>query len=170
MSMSEAFSILFHFNKTLLHKTLDWSSLVSSPDAKSSSEIMNLTPFTVSYHQSWPWKKKTWKGCEFNFCYNLASQKSRLQYYQPTTLINIFRGATENSWSQPHHPSLCISCSYHRSLWWKSFSLPEPAFHGHFFPGDPKFKNSCHCMPLTTRIQSSGNARNITAFKSNQVK
>ena len=68
----------FTLIKTLLHKALEWSSLVPGPDAKSSSEIMNLTPFTVSYHQSWSWKKKTWKGCEFNFCYNLASQKSIL--------------------------------------------------------------------------------------------
>ena len=45
------FSVLFHFNKTLLHKALEWSSLVPGPEAKSYSlETMNLTPFTINYH------------------------------------------------------------------------------------------------------------------------
>ena len=39
-----------HFHKTLLHKALEWSSLVPNPKAKSSSsEITNLIPFTVNY-------------------------------------------------------------------------------------------------------------------------
>ena len=38
-----------YFNKTLLYKTLEWSSLVPSPEVKS-SEITNSTPFTISDH------------------------------------------------------------------------------------------------------------------------
>ena len=46
----EAFSVPFHCNKTLLYKTLEWLSLISGPKAKSSSsEITNLTSFTISY-------------------------------------------------------------------------------------------------------------------------
>ena len=56
MSMSEAFSFLFYtLIKLCYTKALEWSSLVQSlifgPKAKSSSsEIMNLTSFTISYH------------------------------------------------------------------------------------------------------------------------
>ena len=39
-----------YFNKTLLYKTLEWSSLVPGPEVKSSSEIRNPTLFTVSCH------------------------------------------------------------------------------------------------------------------------
>ena len=46
--MSEAFSVLFHFNKTLLHKN-SWV-INPGPKAKSSSKITNLNPFIVSYH------------------------------------------------------------------------------------------------------------------------
>ena len=47
----EAFSVRFHCNKTLLYKTLEWLSLMSGPKAKSSSsEITNLTSFTISYN------------------------------------------------------------------------------------------------------------------------
>ena len=35
-------------------KALEWSSLVSSPKAKSSLEIRNPTPFTISYHSPTP--------------------------------------------------------------------------------------------------------------------
>ena len=35
--------------KLLPHKSSEWSSLVPSPEAKSSSEISNLTSFTISY-------------------------------------------------------------------------------------------------------------------------
>ena len=46
MSLSEAFSVLFHFNK-ILPKS---SNLVPGPDVKSSSsEITNPTSFTISY-------------------------------------------------------------------------------------------------------------------------
>ena len=46
MSMSEAFFVLF------IKVALEWSSLVPDPEAKSSSEIRNLTSFTISYHIS----------------------------------------------------------------------------------------------------------------------
>ena len=38
---------LFHFNITLLHKS-SWSSLVPSPEAKSTLEIMNPISFTIT--------------------------------------------------------------------------------------------------------------------------
>ena len=41
---------LFHFNKTLLHKSSWVIKLVPGPEAKSSSEITNPTSFTISYH------------------------------------------------------------------------------------------------------------------------
>ena len=41
-----------YFNKTLLHKALEWSRLVPNLKAKSSSEITNLILFTVSYQLS----------------------------------------------------------------------------------------------------------------------
>ena len=56
MSMSEAFSFLFYtLIKLCYTKALEWSSLAQSlifgPKAKSSSsEIMNLTSFTISHH------------------------------------------------------------------------------------------------------------------------
>ena len=40
----------FTLIKLCYTKALESSSLVPGPKAKSSSEIMNLTPFTVSYH------------------------------------------------------------------------------------------------------------------------
>ena len=50
MSVSEALSVLFHFNKLCHTKALVWSSLVPGPEAKSSWEIVDLTRFTISYH------------------------------------------------------------------------------------------------------------------------
>ena len=51
MSMSEAFSVPFYtLIKLCYTKALEWSSLVPGPEVKSSSEIMNPTPFTESYH------------------------------------------------------------------------------------------------------------------------
>ena len=47
-SMSEAFWPFSYFNKTLLYKS-SWVSK-PGPEAKSSSEIMNPTSFTISYH------------------------------------------------------------------------------------------------------------------------
>ena len=51
-SMSEASSVPFHTVIKLCYtRALEWSSLVPGPEVKSSSsEITNLTPFTVSYH------------------------------------------------------------------------------------------------------------------------
>ena len=48
MSMSEVFSVTLI--KLCYTKALEWSSLVPVPEAKSSSETMNPTPFTISYH------------------------------------------------------------------------------------------------------------------------
>ena len=49
--MSEAFSVPFYtLIKLCYTKALEWSSLVPGPKAKSSSEIMNLTLFTISHH------------------------------------------------------------------------------------------------------------------------
>ena len=45
MSMTEAFSLLY-FNKTLLHKSSEWSSLVSGPRWKSKRPRIS-TPFTA---------------------------------------------------------------------------------------------------------------------------
>ena len=43
---------IFTCNKTLLHKSSEWLSLISGAEAKFSSlEITNLTPFTVSYQK-----------------------------------------------------------------------------------------------------------------------
>ena len=39
----------FHFNKTLLYKSSEWSSLVPGSKVKSSSEITNMTSFTINY-------------------------------------------------------------------------------------------------------------------------
>ena len=51
MSMSESFSVAFHTVIKLSYtKGLEWPSPVPGPEAKSSSEITNLTPFTISYH------------------------------------------------------------------------------------------------------------------------
>ena len=51
MSMSEAFSAPFlTLIKLCYTKALEWSRLVPGPKVKSTSlEIMNLTPFNVSY-------------------------------------------------------------------------------------------------------------------------
>ena len=51
-SMSEDFSVPFHsLIKLCYTKTLEWSSLVPGPKAKSSTlEITNSIPFTISYH------------------------------------------------------------------------------------------------------------------------
>ena len=43
MSVSEAFSATFTVIKLPPHKSPEWSSLLSGPEAKSSSEISNLT-------------------------------------------------------------------------------------------------------------------------------
>ena len=52
MSMSEAFSVPFYtLIKLCYTKALDWSSLVPGPEVKSSSEITNLTQFTISYQE-----------------------------------------------------------------------------------------------------------------------
>jgi len=52
MPMSEALSVRFHtLIKLCYTKALEWVSLVPGPKAKSSSEIKNLTPFTISYYQ-----------------------------------------------------------------------------------------------------------------------
>ena len=49
--MSETVSDSFHtLIKLCYTKALEWSSQVPGPEAKSSSEITNLTLFTVSYH------------------------------------------------------------------------------------------------------------------------
>ena len=49
MSMSEAFSDSFYaLIKLCYTKALEWSSLVPGPEVKSSLEIRNPTPFTVS--------------------------------------------------------------------------------------------------------------------------
>ena len=52
MSMSEYFSVPFYILIKLCYtKALECSSLVPGPEVKSSSsEITNLTPFTISYH------------------------------------------------------------------------------------------------------------------------
>ena len=50
MSMSEVSLSLFTVMKLQPHNSPEWSSLVSGPEAKSSSEIMNPILFTVSYH------------------------------------------------------------------------------------------------------------------------
>ena len=50
MSVRSFLCLFLYFNKTLLRKTLEWSSLVPGPEAKSSLEITNPTLFTVSYH------------------------------------------------------------------------------------------------------------------------
>ena len=47
MFMSEAFSVPFNFNKTLLYKS-SWV-IKTGPKVKS-LEITSLTPFTVNYH------------------------------------------------------------------------------------------------------------------------
>ena len=61
MSMSEDFSVSFLIWISLCYtKPLEWSSLVPGPEAKSSSEIMNLTSFTTSYH--WKRLKEEEKG------------------------------------------------------------------------------------------------------------
>ena len=53
MSLSEALSVPFYtLIKLCYTKALEWSSLVPGPRAKSfSSEIMNLTPFTINYQR-----------------------------------------------------------------------------------------------------------------------
>ena len=52
--MSEAFFVPFQCIKLGYTKALEWSSLVPGPKAKSSSsEITNLTSFTVSYQREW---------------------------------------------------------------------------------------------------------------------
>ena len=57
MSMSEAFSVPFYtLIKLCYTKALEWSSLVPGPKAKSSSEITNLTSFTVSYQGQIRWQ------------------------------------------------------------------------------------------------------------------
>ena len=50
---------LFHLKKFCYTKALEWSSLVPGPKAKS-SEIMNLTSFTISYQwlAEWKWRKR----------------------------------------------------------------------------------------------------------------
>ena len=57
MSISEAFSVPFYtLIKLCYTKVFDWSSLIPGPEAKSSSEIINLTSFTISYLSlSWGW-------------------------------------------------------------------------------------------------------------------
>ena len=51
MSMSEAFSVPFYtLIKLCYTKALEWLRLVPGPEVKSSSEITNRTPFTISYH------------------------------------------------------------------------------------------------------------------------
>ena len=61
MSMSEDFFVSFLTWISLCYtKPLEWSSLVPGPEAKSSSEIMNLTSFTTSYH--WKRLKEEEKG------------------------------------------------------------------------------------------------------------
>ena len=50
MSVSEAFSVPFFTSVKLCYtKALEWSSLVPNPEAKSSLEVTNSTPFTISY-------------------------------------------------------------------------------------------------------------------------
>ena len=50
MSVSEVVSVSFHtLIKLCYTKALEWSRLVPDPEAKSSSDIKNPTPFTVSY-------------------------------------------------------------------------------------------------------------------------
>ena len=50
MSMSGAFSVPFHtLIKLCYTKALECSRLVPGPEAKSSSDIKNPTPFTRSY-------------------------------------------------------------------------------------------------------------------------
>ena len=49
MSVSEAFSVLSHCNKTSANKSSEWSSLVLGSEVKSSSDIMDPTSFTISY-------------------------------------------------------------------------------------------------------------------------
>jgi Tfp pilus assembly protein PilV len=49
--MSETFSVPLHILIKLCYaKALEWSRMVPGPEAKSSSEITNLTLFTISYH------------------------------------------------------------------------------------------------------------------------
>ena len=61
---------LFTLIKLCYTKALEWSSLVAGLDVKSSSEIMNPTPFTISYHNEsvlcirWP---KYW-----SFSFNIS--------------------------------------------------------------------------------------------------
>ena len=51
MLMSEALSVPFYtLIKLCYTKALEGSRVVPIPKAKSSSEIMNLTPFTINYH------------------------------------------------------------------------------------------------------------------------
>ena len=67
MSVSEAFSVPFHFNKILLHKSSWVIKSGPCPEAKSSSlEITNLTPFTISYQKDWK-EKELWGALFFPF-------------------------------------------------------------------------------------------------------
>ena len=49
MSMSEIFYVLFHCNRISATENTELLSLSPDPEAKSSSEITNLTLSTVSY-------------------------------------------------------------------------------------------------------------------------
>ena len=78
ISMSEAFSIHFHYIKKLLpQKSLDWSSLISGSKGKSSSlKIRNQisTSFILSYQvykDSFGWVDREWKSYSYCSYFNL---------------------------------------------------------------------------------------------------
>ena len=86
MSLSEAFFV-FTVIKLLLHKSPEWSSLVSRPEAKSSSEINNLVLFTVSYKFSGCKEKNFWNifilsSLNYGICLpsHLSDKASRANY------------------------------------------------------------------------------------------
>ena len=65
MSMSEAFSVPFRtLIKLWYTQALEWSSLVSGPEAKCPSAIKNLTSSTVSYQSTWQFRRQ--KRCGFS--------------------------------------------------------------------------------------------------------
>ena len=122
VSMSEAFSSPFHFNKT----SATWSSEWLKPCIWFPSEIMNLTLFTVRYHNL------IFTHFTVNFSHSWQSNLIKIiKQILPSFCLRFISKRRTTSRKQPN-PYSGLQGSLRSGLSWHLFlllSLPQPQWH-----------------------------------------
>ena len=73
-------------------KALEWSSLIPGPEAKSSSEILNPTSLTISYHRGALWTTD---------CYSVFQSNYFFLDFQCENLVELLRIKLTQVWGPP---------------------------------------------------------------------